>query len=113
MDNWIEANRVNFTDDELYDLDRAKRNRVIALFGSFAVSFWASRKFLKIQGVQDYLAEGQFGKSMLWIAAGIPFAACFTVDYPLRLRHIDIKQELFYKYTEDKLKNTEEKTEDN
>ena len=48
MDNWIEANRVNFTDDELYDLDRAKRNRVIALFGSFAVSFWASRKFLKI-----------------------------------------------------------------
>ena len=58
MDNWIEANRINFTDDELYDLDRAKRNRVIVLFSAFAFGFWASRRFLKIPAIKEYMAEG-------------------------------------------------------
>ena len=91
MDNWIEANRVNFTDEELYDLDRAKRNRVIALFSSFAISIWASRRFIKIPAISEYIAEGQFGKSMIWLSAAMPVGACFGVDYPFRLRHIDIK----------------------
>lgn len=48
MDNWIEAHRETFTDDELYDLDRAKRLRVYVLFASFIGGFWVSRRFLKI-----------------------------------------------------------------
>ena len=58
MDNWIEANRVNFTDDELHDLDRAKRNRVIVLFSAFALGIWGSRRFLKIPAIREYIAEG-------------------------------------------------------